>query len=251
MPWFDIADGRLRFRGRVTKQPIVEWIATREGAEAIEAAARQTGFSLIGRSRSARRRLCRELSDAVAAAPMRETIADECDRYLRAWTQLAYAPSLPRLAVASQRLVVVPRTMILARAIPGVCARVEARLEKTGIAEPFKAFFSRWLFHSMDDAIRRGDPSPHRPIMAHDSWACVALDSDFIWIDPLLSGPAWRGHVMMFEMAAKRLQRRDRRQLEAAVEQLKQSLPQLARLQRDGIVRLATDQMTSLRFGPR
>lgn len=248
MPWFDIADGRLRFRGRITKQPILEWIATREGADTIQAAARQSGFSLLGRIRSARRRICRDLWDAVTAAPVREAIAAECDRYLGAWTQLAYAPSLPRVTVALHRLVVVPRTMILARARPGVSARVEACLETTGVAESFKPFFSRWLFHSMDDAIRRGGPSPQRPIHAHETWACVALDSDFIWIDPLASGPAWRGHVMMFEMPVPRLQRRDRRELETAVEQLKQSLPHLARLQRDSIVRIATDQMTSLRF---
>ena len=103
MSWFDVADGRLRFRGRITKQPILEWIATGEGTDAIQAAARQIGFSLFGRTRSARRRICRELWDAVAAAPVREAIADERERYLRAWTQLAYALSLPRITVASQR----------------------------------------------------------------------------------------------------------------------------------------------------
>jgi hypothetical protein len=51
----------------------------------------------------------------------------------------------------------------------------------------------------------------------------------------------------MFEMATPRLGRRDRRELEAAIEQVKQSLPTLTRQQRDSVVRLAADQMESLR----
>jgi hypothetical protein len=248
MSWFDIAEGRLRFRGRITKQPIVEWVTSGEGTGAVQAASRQIGFSLFGRTRAARRRMSRELGEAIAAPSVRETIAAECDRYLAAWTQLAYAPSLPRVTIALHRLVVVPRAMILARTVPGVSTRIAASLEKADVADSFKAFFSRWILSRMDDAIRRAGPSPQRPVYARESWACVALDSDLIWIDPLWSGPEWRGHVVMFEMPAPRLQRRDRRELEATIEQLTQSLPTLARLQRDSIVRVATDQMTSLRF---
>ena len=246
--WFDIADGRLRFRGRLTKQPIADWIASGEGAEAVQAAARRTRFSLIGRTRAARRRMGRELWEAIGAGAVRETVAAECDRYLAAWTQLAYAPSLPRLTVAFQRLVVVPRAMILARTASGVSARVAACLTTAGVDDPFKAFFARWIIDHMDEAIRRAGPCPQRPIHAKESWACVALDRDFIWIDPLSSGRDWRGHVVMFEMPAPRLQRRDRRKLEASIEQLTHSLPELARPQRDSIVRVATDQMSTLRF---
>lgn len=248
MSWYDIADGRLRYRGRITKQPIREWVTSGEGIAAVQAAAQQIGFSLFGRTRSARRRICRELSEAIGAASVRETVAAECDRYLAAWTQLAYAPSLPRINIASQRLVVVPRAMILARSVPGVSARVAACLGIAGVAEPFKAFFSRWILNDMDDAIRRAGPSPRRPVHARESWACVALDNHLTWIDPLWSGPEWRGHVVMFEMPAARLQRRDRHELETAIERLTQSLANLTRLQRDSTVRVATDQMTSLRF---
>lgn len=248
MSWFDIADGRLCFRGRVTKQPIREWVTSKDGIAAVQSAARQIGFSLLGRTRSARRRMCRELAEAIAVAPVREIVAAECERYLAAWTQLAYAPSLPRVTVASQRLVVVPRAMILARTAPGVTARVATCLGIADLAEPFKPFFARWILCKMDDAIRRAGPSPQRPIYARESWACVALDSQLTWIDPLWSGPEWRGHVVMFEMPAPRLARRERRELETTLAQLTQSLPNLTRLQRDSTVRVATDQMTSLRF---
>lgn len=247
MSWFDIAGGRLRFRGRITKDPIDAWVASDEGTEAVQAAARQTGFSLFGRVRSARRRMSRELWAGVAAPPLRETIAAECDRYLAAWTELAYAPSLPRATVGLQRLVVVPRSMILARTLSGTATRVAACLGSAAVADPFNAFFSRWILCRMDDAIRRAGPGPQRPVHARESWACVALDSEFLWIDPMWSGPEWRGHVMMFEMPASRLQRRDRRELEATIEQMQQALPDLTRQRRESIVSLAMDQMKSLR----
>jgi hypothetical protein len=247
MSWFDIADGRLCFRGRITKQPVLEWIASDEGTRAVTAAARQIGFSLLGRIRSARRRISRELWEATNEPSVRAAIPAECDRYVRAWTELAYAPSLPRLNVALQRLVVVPRAMILGRTLSGLTARVSPCLGSADVSESFKAFFSRWILCSMDAAIRRAGPSPRHPVYAHESWACVALDGDLVWVDPLWSGLEWRGHVVMFEMATPRLGRRDRRELEAAIEQLKQSLPTLTRQQRDSVVRLAADQMESLR----
>jgi hypothetical protein len=248
MSWFEIAEGRLRFRGRMTKHPIRAWLTSSEGIEAVQAAARETGFSLFGRTRSARRRMSRELWEAIDAAGAREAVAAECGRYLGAWSELAYAPSLPRATVASHRLVVVPRAMILARTVHGVSTRVSACLRLRDVAEPFKPFYSRWILHQMDDAIRRAGPCPRRPVYTRESWACVALDGDFTWIDPLWSGPEWRGHVVMFEMPASGLQRRDRRELEATIEQLMQSLPNLTRVQRDSTVRIATDQMASLRF---
>ena len=84
----------------------------------------------------------------------------------------------------------------------------------------------------MDDAIRRAAPSPRRPVGTQESWACVAIDTDFTWIDPMWSGPDWRGHVAMFEMPPARLKRRERLEVEAAIERWKQTLPSLSRQQR-------------------
>ena len=246
MSWFDVADGRLRFRGRITKQPILEWVASADGTKAVDAAAREIRFSLFGRTGAARRRLCRALWGAMAAPSLRDAIAAECDKYLAAWTELVYAPSLPRTSIAHHRLVVVPRVMIMGRTTSGIAARMAASLQSSGVDQQFSTFFSRWILGRMDDAIRRAKPSPRRPVHAQESWACVEIDRELVWIDPLWTGPDWRGHVVMFEMPASRLQRRDRRQLEAAIGELQQSLPLLTRQQRDSAVRLANDQIREI-----
>jgi hypothetical protein len=248
MSSFDVAGGRLRFRGRLTRQPIVDWVASEEGAEAVQAAARQVRFSLFGRVRSARRRMCRELRDAVTAPAVRAAIAAECDRYVAGLTELAYAPSLPRTTIALRRLVVVPRALIPGRTLSAAAVRLSACAPLAPLADPFKAFFARRILREMDDAIRRAIPSPSRPVHAHESWACVGLDPDFTWIDPMWSGAEWRGHVMMFEMPSARLPRRERAELEAAISRLKESLPNLSRQQRDNTVRAAMDGLNRLRL---
>jgi hypothetical protein len=247
MSWFKISDRRLCFRGRITNQPVIEWLTSEDGTAAVQAAASQIRFALFGRVRAARRRMRRELWEAVNAPAARESIGAECDPYLAAWAELAYAPSLPRATIDFHRLVVVPRTMILARTASRVTVRLAACPAIAALPDPFKSFLARRVLCEMNDAIRRATPSPDRPVYAHESWACVALDSDFEWIDPMWSGPDWRGHVMLFEMPAARLQRRQRRELEVAIERLKQSLPKLSRQQRDGTVQMAMDGMTLLR----
>lgn len=246
MSWFDVSAGRLRFRGRITTQPVLDWVASDEGTAAVQAAARQTRFALFGRTRLARRRICRELRDAIGARGVLDAVAAECDRYVGGWTDLAYAPSLPRVTIAMHRLVVVPRAMIPGRTGPGLMARIAACADLTRTGDAFRSFFSRWILSAMDGAVGRARPSPQNPVHARESWACVARDDDFIWVDPLWSGPEWRGHVVMFEMPAGRLGRRDRRELQAAIEQLTASLPNLTRQQRDGTVRAAAEQMKSL-----
>jgi hypothetical protein len=247
MSWFKIAGGRLRFRGRITQHPVLEWLGSEDGAAAVEAAARQIRFALLGRTRAARRRMRRDLWEAIDEPTARAVIAAECNRYLAAWAELSYAPSLPRLTIALHRLVVVPRTMILARTLSGVLVRLAACEGIAALPDSFKAHLGRRIVGEMDDAVRRASPRPHRPVATHESWVCVALDSDFTWIDPMWSGPDWRGHAMMFEMPAAGLQRRERRELESAIEQLKQTLPNLSRQQRDGTVRVAMDGMKLLR----
>lgn len=246
MSWFAVADGQLRCRGRITKQPVTDWLVAEDGTAAVQAAARQIGFSLFGRVRAARCRMRRELWEVVATPPVREAIAAECERYPAAWAELAYAPSLPRTTIALHRLVVVPRTMILARTLSGVTRRLAACPGMATLPDPFKAFFARWILCEMDRAIRRAAPSARRPVYSQESWACVAHDSNFTWIDPMWSGPEWLGHVMMFEMPATGLPRRDRRALEAAIEQVTQSLPTLSRERRAGTVQIAMDGMARL-----
>ena len=247
MSWFKISRGGLRFRGRITKQPFVVWIATPQGIEAVDAAARELRFCMLGRTRTARRQMWRELRAAVDSEPVRAVLAAEPDRFLAIWTELAYAPALPRISVALRRLVVVPRTMIAARAVAALSARLMAIPEFAVLDEPVRTFFCRRVVWEMDDAIVRAKPSTHRPVATRDSWACVTLDQRFVWVDPLWSGRDWLGHIVLFEMPAEGATRRQRREIESAIEQLQNTLPTLSPVQRDGTVRSASSGLQPIR----
>jgi hypothetical protein len=246
MAWFKISDGRLRFRGRITRKPLADWMATPEGAAAVDAVAGQLGFCLFGKALTARRRLWRELEAAVASAPVTATLEASPDHYLNAMTELAYAPALPRVAVAMRRLVVIPRTMIAARGRSALNSRLMTYPAYADMNESLRAFLCDRLVWEMDEAIRRAKPSTRRPVSAREAWTCVGLDERFVWIDPLWSGRDWLGHVIMFEMP-ERPSRRDRREIEEAVERLQNSLPELSQVQRDGTVRSASAAMNPVR----
>jgi hypothetical protein len=241
MSWFTIVDGRIRFGGRVTKDPIREWLATPGGASAVAEAAQRTRFSLFGRTRAARRQMSRALWEAISAPPVRETIAAECGSYLDAWTPLAYAPTLPRVSVEYRRVVVVPRVMIVWTVVSKAMARVANSVRGADVPDTFRTFFAHWVLSRMDRAIRSAGPSPRRPLQAKESWACVAVENETLWVDVLGLGPEWQGHVVMFEMPSPRLSRGDRQSLEEAIARLSESLASLSRAQRDRTARLAMD----------
>lgn len=246
MACFDVSDGRLRFR-RTTREPVREWLASAEGQEAVRSAGREVRFALLGRARAGRRRLTRTLWNAITSQAVRGALATECEHFLDSWTQLAYAPALPRLTLEGRRLVVVPRTMIAARSAGGASTRLGAALGPS-IPDDFKAFFGSWVLRAMNEAIRRAAPDPKHPVHARESWACVHVQPDFVWVDPSMTGDCWRGHVVMFELPPRGLRRRERQALVQAIAELGSSLPVLARGTRDNTVRLARDQMASLRF---
>lgn len=246
MSWFKVSDGRVRFRGRITRRPFTEWAGTPEGAAAVDVVARQLRFALLGRTRSAKRRMWRELEAAVATEQVKAILEASPDYYLNAMAELAYAPSLPRVAIALRRMVVIPRTMIAARGRSALNSRLMASTEYADLNESLRAFLCDRLVWEIDDAIRRAKPSVKKPVSAREAWSCVALDEKFVWIDPLWSGKDWLGHVFMYEMP-ERASRRDRRDIEGAIEQLQRSLPELSQVQRDGTVRSAIAAMNPLR----
>ena len=245
-PWFDVSGGRLRFR-RTTNDPVRAWLDSGEGVESVKEAARHARFSLFGRARVARRQLKRTLSDAISASSTRDALAAECEHFLAVWTQLAHAPALPRLTLEGRRLVVVPRAMIVSRAAGGAARRLAAALGPS-VPEGFKSFFGDWSLRAMDDAIRRAAPQPKRPLQAPESWSCVHVDQEFQWVVSFESGDPWRGHVMMFEVPPGGLGRRQRHALDAAIVELTSSMPNLTRIARDGTVRMAWDQLATMRF---
>jgi len=245
MTWFDASGGHLRFR-RTSRQPVREWLASDEGQAAIQSAARGIRFSLTGRARTARRRIARTLSSAINSPTTRAALDAECEHFLGTCAQLAYAPALPRLTLGGRRLVVVPRTMIVARLGGAAATRLGAALGSS-VPDGFKAFFADWMLRAIDDAIRRAVPETRRPIEAQEPWSCVHVEPDFRWLD-IASAGAWRGHFMMFELPTGGLRRRERHALIAAIAELSASLPGLSRTARNGTLRMAADQMGSMRF---
>ena len=246
MAWFDVSGGRLRFR-RTSRQPVREWLESSDGVAAVRSGTGAVRFSVFGRARLARRRLARRLLDAITSPLAGTVLTAECEEFLKAWTRLAYAPALPRRTLDGRRLVVVPRALIVDRALGGAETRLGAALGSS-VPDDFKLFFARWVLLSMDDAIRRASPAPKRPLHAPESWACVHVDPDFLWVESFASDSRWRGHVMMFELPASGLRRRERHALAAAIAELTRSLPNLTRIARDGTVRTAVHQLASLRF---
>jgi hypothetical protein len=246
MSWFKVSDGRMRFRGRITRRPFTEWTGTPEGAAAVDHLARQLRFAIFGRARTAKRRLWRELESAVSNEQVKTILDASPDYYLNAMTELAYAPSLPRVAIELRRMVVIPRTMIAARGRSAINARLMVSMAYADLNESLRAFLCDRLVWEIDDAIRRARPSVKKPVSAREAWACVSLDEKFVWIDPLWSGKDWLGHVFVYEMP-DRASRRDRREIENAIAQLQQSLPELSQVQRDGTVRSAIAAMNPAR----
>jgi hypothetical protein len=247
MAWFDVAGGRLRFR-RTSREPVREWLESREGLDAIQTAAREVRFALLGRARVARRQLRRTLSAAVKSPSVRTALTEECEHFLATWTQLAYAPALPRRTFAAgHRLVVVPRAMIVDRSLGGAGTRLSAALGPS-VPVGFKSFFAHWVLRAMDAAIRRGAPAPKGPVHAPESWSCVHVDPKFLWVVSSLPDDPWRGHVMLCELPPSGLRRRERHALVAAIAELTESLPNMTRITRDETVRTAIHQMRSLRF---
>jgi hypothetical protein len=224
-----------------------EWLESSDGVDAIQSAAPGVRFSLFGRARVARRRLGRTLSEAVNSSLVAPALTAECEHFLETWTQLAYAPALPRRTLDGRRLVVVPRALIVDRSLGGAETRLGTALGPS-VPDDFKLFVARWTLLAMDAAIRRAAPVPKRPLRAPESWSCVHVDPEFVWVGSLDSGNPWRGHVMMFELPSSGMRRRERHALATAIAELTMSLPNLTRIARDGIARMAVQQMASLRF---
>jgi hypothetical protein len=239
MSWYRVTDGRLAFRGRITREAFASWLETSEGAATLEAAARHLRLRFLARARASRR-LWQDLDRLVRTGTLRRALQEEASHFAVAVSGLCYAPALPRTQVALHRLVVVPRTMIagLAR------NRVRLRLWHSGLSplpDAVRAFFCEQILVEMDTAIRSVQPSVATPVAMDESWVCVASDPDYTWVDPLWSGRRWTGHLVMFEMPRTTLSRAQRKELERAVVSLQKGLEAIGRLQRQSIVRTAVD----------
>jgi hypothetical protein len=237
--WFAVTRGRLEYRGRISRPPFTAWCATSDGRKAIAAVAAGIRFSMLGRARSARRRLWRRLEEVTRTDAFAQAIGEEPARYLQILADACYADALPRVHVAVRRLVLVPRALVAGRAKADIIARLLRSPALAGLDDDVRFFVLDQIVNELDAALRGASPSPKRAVSAHDGWACVGVRLGTVWLDPLWAGRDGTGHLFMYEMSPHGLARRDARALEAAMEQMSDAAAALSRNARDVILRSA------------
>jgi hypothetical protein len=240
MGWFQVSNGRLEYRGRITREPFNRWTATTEGTAAVARVAAGIRFSLFGRSHAARTRMWRAIEAASRVEPLATAITAEAARYMEILAGLSYADALPRVHLTLHRLVLVPRTLSAGRARTALFGRLDASPALAGLDEATRAFFLDQLVVEMDAAIQKSSPSPKRPVQAHEGWVCVGISKGLVWGDPLWSGPDGTGHLFMYELPRTGLPRRERKALEAAIAEMAGSVSALSRQERIDLVRAAS-----------
>jgi hypothetical protein len=238
--WFRVSNGRLEYRGRITREPFTQWTATQEGTAAVARAAAGIRFSLFGRSRAARSRLWRGLEDASRLEPLALAIGAEAARYMEVLAGLSYSDALPRVTLALHRLVLVPRTLSTGRARAAIFKRLGESPALAGLDQGARAFLLDQLVIDMDAALQKASPAPRQPVQAHEGWVCVGVSKGLVWGDPLWSGPDGTGYILMYEFPRAGLPRRDRKVLEAAIAEMESSVAALSRQQRVDMVRAAS-----------
>ena len=239
MSWFKVRDGRLGFTGTLTREPYAAWVATAEGARAIDAVATTIGFRLFGRKRAARSRIWREMAAAATSDEGRSALQAAADLYAGTISTLAYAQGLPRTTIELRRLVLVPRALVAGRARTAVTARLMQCRVFAERPPAEREFLFETALTQIDAAIRAARPSVQRPVRAADEWVCVGADTRFAWVDQYWSGPGWSGHWFVYELPRQSLSRATRKALDRGVDQLNAGLGTLSRERRQALVQLA------------
>jgi hypothetical protein len=236
--WFAVKRGRLHYRGRINKQPFRDWCATKEGAGAIARVAAGIRFSLVGRARTARRRLWRALDVATRSEGFGSAVVAEPGHFMQAMADVCYADGLPRAHIARGRLVLTPRALVMCRAQAGVFGRLMQSPALSAVDESVRTFLLEHLVIEMDAALR--DASPRRPVFANDGWACIGVRLGIVWADPLWAGPYGTGHLFMYELPSRGLTRSEHKAIGQAIEKISGDVSTLSRTARDAMLRVAT-----------
>jgi hypothetical protein len=238
--WVRHRRGGARYAGRITRAPLVEWLATPEGQATVDAVASRLRLRFLARRRAARR-LWRQLAGAARDPEVVTTVQSEIDAYPGRLQEFAYAEGLPRVSVDLHRIVVVPRVLLNAAAYGAIARRLKSVRAFTALegGEALRGFFVLTLIRDLDAAIARATPSPKRPLTAGADWISVGLDAAFVWRVPLLNEPPWDGHHYVLELTRDPLTRKLRKAVAEAVQRLESSLPALTRVDRNEILRRA------------
>jgi hypothetical protein len=245
MAWFRVTSNRLQYRGRLTRGPFAAWAKTTEGAAAIDERVGKDRLYVFRRTR-ARRRMWRELETASRSEQVRRAIQDEAGHFATIIVEASHAPALPRRTIALHRLVMVPRTLIAARARAGLRKRLFNSDALRTVDPHVRDFLCEQLLIELDTAIAQSRPSVARPLLTRDTWRCVGRDATYEWVDPMFSGACWSGHFLMFEFPREGFSRKVRKEVDRAVQELQSSLANISHLQRNAIVRTAVDGLPQL-----
>jgi hypothetical protein len=224
----------------MTHAPFMAWTETRRGREVVAAIAGQIRFSLLGKERSARRRLWRGLVSATRDERVAVMIRAEVDGYLGRLSELVFADGLPRVSVDLHRLVVVPRVLLNSAAYRSIAASSsrQSALASLEGGESLREFFFLRLIREMHAAVARAEPSPKHPLAAGDDWISVGLNSAFVWRVPF-NAPKWAGHHYVLELTRAPITRALRKAVDERIRSFEMSLPSLSRDERNEILRRA------------
>jgi hypothetical protein len=237
--WVQYRRGRAWYTGRITRAPLVAWLASPEGQATLDEAASHMRFAFLARAR-AKRGLWRRLAAAARDSNVIITTQSELDRYLGRLQQFAYAEGLPRVSVDLHRLVVVPRVLINGAAYGAIAKRLRSVPAFAALdGEALRDFFVVTLIHHLGAAIAAETPSPKRPLAVGTGWFSVGREGAFVWRLPLLNEPPWDGHHYVLELTRAPITRAVRKAVDAAVERIEASLPSLSRTERNEILRRA------------
>jgi hypothetical protein len=239
--WMRLSRGRVVYKGRISRPPFVAWTETAEGRAAIKDLASRLGFSFLGRTRSARRRLWRHLATAVCDASVVAAIQREIDAYFKLHGDLAYADGLPRAGVELRRLVAVPCVLLNGAAYRSIGRRLSSEPLFAALegGEGLRDFFILRLIQEIETAVTLARPSSKRPLAAGAEWITVGLNPNFEWRPPLLQGPSWNGHRYVLELTRQPVTRAIRKAVTASISRLEAALELLSRAQRQDILRRA------------
>jgi hypothetical protein len=237
--WVRWRGGQAAYAGRITRPPFAAWSETPEAKLVIAAAASRIRFSLIGRTRAARRHLWRQLSAAARDAGVVAAIQTEVQRYLETLSVLAYANGLPRVFVDLRRLVVVPRVLLNGAAYKSLETRLSGQPAFASMdgGGPLREFFLMRLIQEIETAVAIAQPSVSHPLSAGDGWVTVGLNAGFTWRLPMLQQSSWDGHHYVLELRKAPITRAVRKAIVASMEGLERSLPGLSRRERNEVLR--------------
>lgn len=239
--------GRLTYTGQLDSASFNGWARSPAGVLVLEEVAPAIRFSLLGRMRSARRRVWRQLASAARSSPVIETVRSEATEYIGRLDPIVFAQDLPRVSVDLRRLVVVPRLFANAESYRALYTALRDELAFAAVpgGEALREWFVLTMVGSMERAAASARPSTRSPLPVSSDWMVVAVNERFEWRVPF-EGPPWPGHYYLLEITSSPITRGVRNTVDSEIANLERTIPSLARARRSEILRQAALSLEQL-----